>query len=461
MSTEVSSQHAAGGAGEYPPLRRTWWPMLLLFLAANLYSIDKAIVGVLAEPIRADFGISDVQMGLLLGLAYTLLSALLGLVLGYLIDRHVRRTILAASIVLWSLSTAAGGLAGSYETFFVFRALVGLGESAIAPAAISLIADMFPPHRRGRAIGLYLIGATVGSALSSIVPGWIVGAELHLSVPGFGVLEPWRSAFFLCGIVGPVIGLLLFSVPEPQRREVRGGAGERLPLRQNLGFLWEQRQVMVPLYSGFCLHYVAFVGITAWTAAFLSRSYGVSLAGFSGRLGLSLLLAGGAGYLLGGAVVDSPPARRPGGKRLLLALLPLIALPSAFAGFAQGLNGALVMLMGVSFATPIMNVAMNATVQDLVPNRMRGFSYALLAVVTALPAGAGGPFAIAWVTEHLLGAPQLIGRSFAIVGVPSLLAASACFLLSRQASRRHADDAAPHGEPVLASTSPSPGRSHE
>ena len=419
---------------DYPSLRQTWWPMLLLFLAANLYNIDKNIVGVLAEPIRTDFAISDVQMSLLLGLAYALLSGLLGLVLGYLIDRHIRRTILAASIILWSLSTVAGGLAADYPWFFVFRALVGLGEAALAPAAISLIADMFPPHRRGRALGAYLIGATVGSALSSIIPGWILGAQLHLAVPGFGLLVPWRTAFVLCGAVGPLVGLLLLTVREPLRRGVSNDSDDQPALRENLRSLWQRRGVMVPLYAGFCLHYVAFVGITAWTAAFLMRRFQVPLADFSGRFGLMLLLAGGAGYLAGGFLADTKPFRAAGGKRMLLAILPLVALPSTLAEIAPNIAVALILLASLSFATPIVNVAMNATVQDLVPNRMRGFSYALVAVVSALPAGAGGPLAIAFATEHIVGSPALIGRSFLIVGVPALLTATGCFLLSRRAS---------------------------
>jgi MFS family permease len=191
---------------------------------------------------------------------------------------------------------------------------------------------------------------------------------------------------------------------------------------------------MVPLYAGFCLHYVAFVGITAWTSAFLTRRYDVSLANFYGRFGLMLLLAGGAGYLVGGLLADAPFVRRPGGRRTLLALLPLAALPSAFAGFAPNIPIALVMLATISFATPIMNVAMNVTVQDLVPNRIRGFSYALLAVVSALPAGAGGPQAIAYSTDHIVRDPALVGRSFLIVGLPALLASSLCFLLSRRAT---------------------------
>jgi MFS family permease len=421
----------------YPGLRQTWWPMLLLFLAANIFSIDKAIVGVLAEPIRTDFGITDVQMSLLLGLAYNLLSGIFGLFLGTLVDRQVRRTLLACSIILWSLSTVAGGLAPNFHWFFLFRGLVGLGEACVAPAALSLIADMFPPHQRGRALGGYLIGATIGTALSSIIPGAIVGANLHLMVPGFGLLVPWRSAFLICGMMGPIIGLLFFTVREPVRRGLSLVAPtdttRKTTILKKLAFLSKRRATIVPLFAGFCFFYIAFVGIASWTAPFVTRTYGLSLASFANIMGLILLIGGGTGYIFGGFVADSALGQRRGGRLKIMIMLPLIALPGAFAGFAPTATFALVQLAFISLTTPMLNVAMNASVQELVPNDMRGFSYALLSVVSALPAGAGGPLAIAYVTQDILGNPGKIGLSFLIVGLPALLASSLCFMLARRA----------------------------
>lgn len=411
--------------------------MLLLFLAANLYSIDKAIVGVLAEPIKADLGITDIQMGLLLGLAYSLLSGICGLWLGTLVDRHVRRTVLGASIILWSLSTVAGGLAPDFRIFFLFRALVGLGEAAVAPAALSLIADMFPPQRRGRALSAYLIGATVGTALSSIIPGWIVGANLHLALPRFGAVAPWRTAFLICGMIGPVIGLLFFSVREPARLGVRA-TPEARPARasEKLGYLWRQRAIIVPLFLGFCLYYIAFVGVTAWTAPLLMRSFGLKITDFANALGLGMLIAGVAGYLAGGGLADSAVGRRRGGRLLIMTGLPILALPCAFAGFAGTMVMAIALLAAISLATPMLNIAMSATVQEIVPNDMRGFTYAFLSVVSALPAGAGGPFFIAWVTQSMLHDPARIGTAFLIVALPSLVLAALSFLLARRAYLR-------------------------
>lgn len=404
--------------------------MLLLFLAAAIYSIDKAIVGVLAEPIKHDLAISDVQMSLLLGLAYTMFGAILGVWLGNLVDRKVRRTLIAGAIILWSLSTAAGGLAPSFQWFFIFRAMVGLGEAAITPASFSLIADMFPPHQRGRALGTYLIGATVGTALSSVIPGWIIASDLHLMIPGFGVVAPWRSAFLICGMTGPIVGVLFLTVREPARLGMSLSRGRSATLGEKLRYLWSQSAVIGPIFLGFGLFYTGFIGISAWTAPFVIRTYHLTLPQFANTMGLVLLIGGAVGYIAGGALADSPIGRQRGGKLAIMIALPIIALPCAFAGFAPSATVALIALATVALATPMLNVAMNASVQDLVPNDMRGFSIGLLSVLIALPAGAGGPFAVAYVTQVLLADPERIGTAFLIVGAPCFVAASASFFFA-------------------------------
>jgi MFS family permease len=421
--------------------------MALLFIAANLYSIDKGIVGVLAEPIRHEFAIGDQQMSLLLGLAYSLLSAVLGLVLGVMVDHGTRRTLLAGSITLWSVSTIACGLSSGFSQFFVFRMLVGLGEGALAPAALSLIADLFPPERRGRALSTYLIGASFGSALSAMIPGWILASQLQLDLPLFGTIAPWRSAFVLCGALGPVLGALLMTVPEPPRRGLGTSPGTPGRIGEKLIRLWAMRGLVGPLFAGFCLFYVALVGITVWTAAFITRQYGLPLAQFSGKLGLMLLVSGASGYVISGFVTDSRLGRSAKGKLRSLAALPLLALPSALASLAPDAPTALIALAAIGFAMPIVNVAMNATVQDLLPNEMRGFTYALLGLMSALVAGAGGPYLVAMTTELVLRDPALIGRSFMVVGVPALIAATACFLAAARAIA-HSPVASPTERPA-------------
>jgi MFS family permease len=404
----------------FPGLGQSWWPMLLLFLSAIVYSIDKGIVGVLAEPIRREFAIGDTEMGLLLGLAYSLLSGILGLGLGHLVDRSHRFRLLAGCILLWSVATIACGLARGFADFFVFRMLVGLGEAALAPAAVSLIADMFAPGQRGRALSAYLIGASIGSGLSSIIPGWLVTQDFGGLLAG-----GWRGAFVFCGALGIPLAVLLVWIAEPGRRGLAGGAVDLSGIPAKLVRLWAMRRLIGPLFGGFCLFYVALVGIASWTAVFIGRRYGLELPQFGPSLGLMLLVSGMGGYLLSGPIVDAPFARRPGGRLRILALLPLLALPSAFAQFAPSSSLALVAIAAIGTAMPAVNVAMNATIQDIVPNDLRGFSHATLGLLSAFTAGAGGPLLVAWVGES-----TGIGMAFLIVGVPVLLAASACFYVA-------------------------------
>jgi MFS family permease len=397
--------------------------MLLLFLSAIVYSIDKGIVGVLAEPIRREFAIGDTQMGLLLGLAYSLLSGVLGLGLGHLVDRSHRFRLLAGCILLWSAATMACGLARGFGDFFVFRMLVGLGEAALAPAAVSLIADMFSADQRGRALSAYLIGASIGSGLSSVIPGWIVAQDLG------GVLATgWRGAFMFCGALGIPLAVLLAFNTEPQRRGLAGGTVDLSGIPAKLARLWAMRRLIAPLFGGFCLFYIALVGITAWTAVFIGRRYGLELPQFGPSLGLMLLVSGMGGYLLSGPIVDMPFARRPGGRLRILAALPLLALPSTLAQFAPSSAMALVLVAAIGTAMPAVNVAMNATIQDIVPNDLRGFSHATLGLLSAFTAGAGGPLLMASVGEGVG-----IGTAFLIVGVPVLLLASGCFVLAGRA----------------------------
>jgi sugar phosphate permease len=196
-----------------------------------------------------------------------------------------------------------------------------------------------------------------------------------------------------------------------------------------MAYLMRQRRLVIPLFGGFCLYYLAFVGVTSWTAPLLMRTYGLTLPQIANLLGLGMLIAGISGYVLGGFAADS----RKSGRIGLMAILPLIALPTAFAGYAPGV--AIAALATISLTTPMLNVAMNATVQEIVPNDMRGFSYAFLSVVAALPAGAGGPFAIAFVSEKVLGDPSRIADSFVCVVLPCLVLAAACFAAAARAYR--------------------------
>jgi MFS family permease len=194
--------------------------------------------------------------------------------------------------------------------------------------------------------------------------------------------------------------------------------------------------VIGPFVGGGLFYYVALSATTSWTATFMMRAYHLTLAQIAGPLGLMTFLAGAAGYLLAGVLVDSAFVRRHGGKSALLVLVPLVALPAPLAVFCSSPYLALLALSAFTIATPLLNVASNGSMQDLMPNAMRGFAITLFGAAGGLLSVSLGPLLVALVTERVFGHDDFIGYALAAVGIPALLGAALCFGVSRRELRR-------------------------
>lgn len=193
----------------YPSRIRAWYLVILLTIAYVFSFVDKYLPALLLEPIKADLGVSDTQMGLLLGPAFAVLYATLGLPLGWLADRVRRNSLVAAGVALWSLATASSGLAANFTHLLLARVGVGVGDAALAPGALSLISDSFPPDRRGRPVALYITAQSFGAGLAMLGGGQGTGART--------VFERW-------GQHGPHPGLAprpLASLRQPHRAGLR------------------------------------------------------------------------------------------------------------------------------------------------------------------------------------------------------------------------------------------------
>lgn len=206
-------------SGKYPSAGRAWWAVALLCAAAIISYSDRQVMSLVVDPIRRDLGISDVQIGLLIGTAFALIYGIAGVPLGYLADRTSRRNLIAAGMVVWSAATVYCGFARSFREMFCARLLVGLGEAVLSPAAVSLISDLFPPARRGVALGAYFTGVSVGigsavmiggALLHGINAGWAGGTFL-------AQLPPWRAVLVLIGVPGFLGALLMLTFREPLR----------------------------------------------------------------------------------------------------------------------------------------------------------------------------------------------------------------------------------------------------
>src|SRR5919199_5781513 len=181
-----------------------WFALAVLFAINAMNFFDRQILGAVGEAVRKEWRLSDGALGAL-GTAFTLLYALAGVPLGRLADASPRKWILSAGVFVWSLTTVASGWARNFWQLFVFRLGVGIGEASCAPAASSLIGDLFPARGRGRAMSVFMLGLPVGVALSFAASGVIARA--------YG----WRAAFYVAGLPGLLCALAVLFVREPVR----------------------------------------------------------------------------------------------------------------------------------------------------------------------------------------------------------------------------------------------------
>src|SRR5690606_23745364 len=202
-----------------------------LMVASALSFLDRLALSMLIEPIKADLALSDTEVSILAGAAFAGSYVIFAFVFGRWVDTHGRRNAMVLGISLWSLATAAGGLARNFGSLFAARSLIGVGEASLNPAAYSMIADYFRPSRRGIATAIFACGATVGGGLAIMLGGQLVdwvyatGATLPLMPDA----APWQIVFVVIGLPGLLVALLIaLTVREPER-QLAGGETQDIP----------------------------------------------------------------------------------------------------------------------------------------------------------------------------------------------------------------------------------------
>lgn len=405
------------------PSRRYAWYVLSILLLAYIFSfVDRIIFGVLIIPIQADLELSDSQMGILHGLAFAVAYALCGLPIGYLADRYRRRSIAAFGIALWSLATAACGLAGSYGALFAGRTGVGVGESALNPTATSLIADYFPQHSRARAYGIFAAGASIGTVVAYLLGGFLfaVFSDIgEMTVPLIGTLRPWQATFIAVGLPGLAISLLvILTVQEPTRKGLL--AGQVAPAEKRaalITFLSANWGLYFALYVGVAFAAVSGYSLISWLPTFMFRIHDWSTSQTSVVFGLT----GGIGGLI--AAISSGPLieklRRMDRTDAPLLICAIGGTGCAiFGGIAPlmptpQLSMAAFTLAQISVTLPLAG-AFSSLVQ-VTPNEARATVMSGYYLVVGLLAAGGGPAIVGIVTDKVMGGPSGIGYSMACV----------------------------------------------
>ena len=352
------------------------WVLALLSLAYVLNFVDRQVLAIVAGDVKAELGLSDFQLSLLLGPAFVLCFTLSGFLLSHLADTRSRKWVLTAGLTLWSLLTAACGLATSFGQIAALRFGVGFGEAAGAPPSQSMLSDTFEPKQRARALSVFGLGIYFGTLLG---------------FAGGGVIAQWfdwRTAFVVAGLSGlPLALVIAFTVREPVRTSP---SAQRAPVREMARILFGQRTYRRLMLAAACQAFIGFAALS-WSALFLQRVYGMDKAESGVAFGLTAGIAGAAGALLGGVLADRLSARDPRWYAWLSGGVSLAAAPF-FVAFAQadGVGIALACFGAFYFLNNIYVPSLWTLVQSLVPARLRATSSATqLAVTNVIGYGLG------------------------------------------------------------------------
>lgn len=368
---------------------RFWFALFVLFAINTVNFFDRLIIGAVGEPIRLEFGLGDAALGLL-STAFTLLYAFVGVPFGRLADKISRKKILSAGVFFWSLLTAGSGIAQNFWQIFLFRLGVGVGEASCAPAATSLISDLFPSEKRARALSIFMLGLPLGIALSFAVSGTISRE--------YG----WRAAFFVAAIPGILLSAASLFIHEPPR-EMSGSTSAALasddsPYRKILSL-----PVMRWLILSGALHNFSLYALSLFITPFLMRKHGLDIRDAN----LAAMTINGIltlpGLLLGGVLGDAAKLRRPDGGLLIVAAAALLSAPffvSAMFVPSGGIN-LFLLFMGCGFALMYFYYAIvYSTIQDITEPRLRGTAMSIYFMAMYLFGGALGPYVVGSISDY-------------------------------------------------------------
>ncbi|MFN2288483.1 MAG: spinster family MFS transporter [Chromatocurvus sp.] len=369
--------------------------LTILVIAYTFNFIDRQILGILVEPIRLELGVGDTAMGLLTGLAFAVFYTLMGIPIARYADRANRRNLIAAAVGIWSLFTAAQGLAQNYWQLLAFRIGVGVGEAGCSPPAHSMISDYYPANQRATALGIYSLGIPVGILFGFFVGGWMN--------EWFG----WRVAFLVVGIPGLVLALLIrFTVREPDRgmSELRATAdpdAQQPAIGAVFRYLLARRSFIHMALGGGIAAFVGY-GLISWSAAFLARSHGMSSGEIGTWLGLIFGIPGGIGIVLGGRLADYFGERDQRWYLWVVAVALLIAVPAGVGIFvSDSVSVALLFLIIPVILGNFYQATTFAQTQTLVGLRMRSVAAAILLFVINIVGLAFGPSVVGLVSDLL------------------------------------------------------------
>lgn len=425
-----TTDRVAPGDPPWPAARIAWYAAGVFALALMFGMLDRGIFSLMIQSIKRDFGLSDMKVGMLLGPAGILFYVFVGIPMARLVDIYPRNIVLSVGMLVTNGVTALCGLAQSFAQLFVCRMVVGVGGSAHGPGTYSMMADYFPPRKLPRAIAVLQSGFIVGTGLSMIVGGVLLGMTAHWEPMRWGslVIRNWQWVLICIGLPGLIATLLVRLLPEPPRRG-KISAGRSLPLGVVMSETWRRRGVYAPLFIGLALSSIEAGGLAEWRPAFMQRSYGWTPQQVGLWFGTLFFITSPLGIVLGTWLTERLGRRYKDTPLRVTCLvwslsIPfLVAAPLMPTGELAAIVGSMSGLFSMASAVP-----QNVAIQTITPNEMRGQVTAMyLFMFTVFQAI--GSVVIAAVTQYLIGDESKLWLSMVVTAAVFIPAAA--FIISR------------------------------
>ena len=418
---------ASGKSGFTVPNAYRYYVLGLLVAVGVCSWVDRTVFSVLLESIKLEFSFSDTQLGLLGGVAFGLFYASVGLPIAYLADRFNRRNIITIALFLWSLMTTLSGAAVGFVSLFLARIGVGVGEAGGAPPSQSLVSDYFPPEKRGFAMGILYLYIPLGFLVGFLIGGWIDQF--------FG----WRKAFFVVGVPGIILSILLrLTLREPPRGHADGmqDSGVTPSLPSTILYFWSRPSMRhIPLAGA--IYGVGMWAMGVWLPAYFIRVHGLGSGEVGTWMALIYGIGGGTGVIFGGYFSDRVVKATQDTRWYMWVCMLTVLMSAPFAFFVFLSKTPLPALLFLIIPITVIHMSLGpiiAMIQGLAGLRRRAVAAAFYLFLSNLVSMGAGPVIVGMVSDYFnprYGNESLRYALLAIVVVTFLWAAIHFFLAAR------------------------------
>ena len=413
---------------QYPSNRHAWYAVVVLTIAYIVSFLDRQLLALVVEDVKADLVLTDTQVSLLLGFAFALFYTTMGIPIGRLADKKSRKTIIGIGITCWCLMTAACGLAKNYTQIFLARVGVGVGEATLSPSSLSMISDYFPVEKRGRAMGFFNMGVSVGSGIALIVGGQIVAyvaGSPQIVLPFIGEIFAWQALFLYVGLPGLLVAALMTTVKEPSRKgkieitSADGKSTDEISIPQTIKFLWKRHKAYGWLFLSMACSVLMGYAFLSWLPAMYIRTYHIGIGTVALWQGVAFLVGGPFGATMSGWLGDVLFKKwdKTAHVKLFAYSMIVMTLAAALVPLMPSYQLATLMFVPQIIMAAGQTALAPVAIINITPNQIRGQVIAIYFFVISMAGYTLGPTSVALLTDYVFQDEGLIRYSISIVAL--------------------------------------------